>query len=302
MASVQKAGTRPVLAQKPMYLLRQVLKDLCLQHGWTYAVFWRLKRRAVPRTQQTVPSRGNRIMKRQEDDEWVLMWEDGYLVPQAVLRKLDAQMDRLRDAVAATTASSATTGGHAPALEHLSYDWKQLHATFLKFSYQIYNYGEGLMGQSVSSETSEWVYNDAKYCQTDVLDSVQNQHPPGWGEHFASGIKTIAIIPVPGGAVQLGSVLPVKENPSVSKLLTEKFEQLLKIPGVFLPDFIPETASSPASISNSMPSASLPPLGNSSLFAPVSSSMQQKTGGSSVSQSAQPSLILPWLMPWSNFA
>eukprot|EP00475_Leptophrys_vorax_P031333 TRINITY_DN4743_c0_g2_i6.p1 TRINITY_DN4743_c0_g2~~TRINITY_DN4743_c0_g2_i6.p1 ORF type:complete len:198 (-),score=13.27 TRINITY_DN4743_c0_g2_i6:541-1134(-) len=172
MASCQNPGARMNLAQKPMYLLRQVLKDLCLQNGWTYAVFWRLKRRAVPRTQQNVPTRGNRIMKRQEDDEWVLMWEDGYLVPQAVLKKLDAQMERLRGAAAAGGGAGA---GQIPELEQLSYEWKQLHATFLKFSYQIYNYGEGLMGQAVSSETAEWVYNDAKYYQADVLDSVQNQ-------------------------------------------------------------------------------------------------------------------------------
>ncbi|CAI5523982.1 unnamed protein product [Closterium sp. Naga37s-1] len=123
-----------------MYLLRQVLKDICLQNGWTYSVFWRLKRRAVPRTQQSVPSRGNRIMKRQEDDEWVLMWEDGYLVPQAVLKKLDAQMERLRDAA---VGGAAGCSAQNPALEQLSYDWKLLHASFLRFSYQIYNYGEG---------------------------------------------------------------------------------------------------------------------------------------------------------------
>ncbi|CAI5485974.1 unnamed protein product [Closterium sp. Naga37s-1] len=129
------------------------------------------------------------------------MWEDGYLVPQAVLKKLDAQMERLRDAA---VGGAAGCSAQNPALEQLSYDWKLLHASFLRFSYQIYNYGEGLMGQAVSAEAAEWVYNDSKYYRADALDSVQNQHPPGWDEHFASGIKTIAVIPVPGGAVQIG--------------------------------------------------------------------------------------------------
>ncbi|CAI7791807.1 unnamed protein product, partial [Closterium sp. NIES-54] len=181
-------------------------------------------------------------------------------------------MARLRN-----SASSGGGGGSSsrqadavPALDELCYDWKQLHATYLKFSYQIYNYGEGLVGVSVASEAAEWVYSHAKY-HADTLNSMQSQHPPGWAEHFASGIKTsqscyccllcfrcwrfplalfpftslvflsllslishalvsltpslylsllrllhvccaphlqtIAIIPVPGGAVQLGSVL-----------------------------------------------------------------------------------------------
>ncbi|CAI7898108.1 unnamed protein product, partial [Closterium sp. NIES-54] len=155
-----------------------------------------------------VPIRGNRMMKREDDDNWVLMWEDGYLVPHAVLKKLEDQMARLRN-----SASSGGGGGSSsrqadavPALDELCYDWKQLHATYLKFSYQIYNYGEGLVGVSVASEAAEWVYSHAKY-HADTLNSMQSQHPPGWAEHFASGIKTIAIIPVPGGAVQLGSVL-----------------------------------------------------------------------------------------------
>ncbi|GJP40160.1 hypothetical protein CLOM_g24442 [Closterium sp. NIES-68] len=173
-----------------MYLLRQVLKDLCLQNGWTYSVFWRLKRRAVPRTSQTnVPIRGNRVMRREDDDNWVLMWEDGYLVPQAVLKKLEDQMARWRNS--SSSAAGGSSSGHAdavPALEELCYDWKQLHATYLKFSYQIYNYGEGLVGSCVAAEAAEWVYSHAKY-HTDALNCVQSQHPPGWAEHFASGIK-----------------------------------------------------------------------------------------------------------------
>lgn len=56
---------------KPMHLLRQVLKELCTEGEWTYALFWRLKRRVVPRsTAGGGQPRTTRILRRPEDDDW----------------------------------------------------------------------------------------------------------------------------------------------------------------------------------------------------------------------------------------
>lgn len=57
---------------KPMHLLRQVLKELCTEGEWTYALFWRLKRRVVPRSAVGggAQPRTTRILRRPEEDDW----------------------------------------------------------------------------------------------------------------------------------------------------------------------------------------------------------------------------------------
>ena len=48
-SGIESSGSKNL---RPALLLRLTLKDACVKGGWTYAVFWRTKKRAVPRVHQ----------------------------------------------------------------------------------------------------------------------------------------------------------------------------------------------------------------------------------------------------------
>ncbi|KAF9626309.1 hypothetical protein IFM89_032158 [Coptis chinensis] len=109
---------------------------------------------------------------------------------------------------------------------------------FFKMSHEIYNYGEGLIGKVAADHSQKWVYKEETEQAINFLSAWQNpgdSHPRTWEAQFQSGIKTIALVAVREGVIQLGSVHKVMEDPSFVVLLQKKFSYLESIPGVLLP-------------------------------------------------------------------
>lgn len=105
-------------------------------------------------------------------------------------------------------------------------------------SHEIYNYGEGIIGKVAADHTHKWIYKEPNEQEINFLSAWHNSadsHPRTWEAQFRSGIKTIALIAVREGVIQLGAVHRVIEDLSYVVLLRKKFSYIESIPGVLLP-------------------------------------------------------------------
>ncbi|KAG0466713.1 hypothetical protein HPP92_018293 [Vanilla planifolia] len=188
------------------HLLQHTLRMLCsLENShWVYAVFWRILPRNFPPPKWELHgftydrARANRR-------NWILAWEDGFC----------------------NFASSATD--QLPPLQP---------ELFFKMSHEIYNYGEGLIGKVAADHGHKWVYSEPNEQENNFLsawNTPADSHPRTWEAQFHSGIKTIALIAVREGVVQLGAFHKVMEDLSFVVHLRKKFAYLESIPGVLLP-------------------------------------------------------------------
>uniref|UniRef100_A0A0D9YY38 Transcription factor MYC/MYB N-terminal domain-containing protein n=1 Tax=Oryza glumipatula TaxID=40148 RepID=A0A0D9YY38_9ORYZ len=213
-------------------LLQHTLRGLCTQGDsqWVYAVFWRILPRNYPPPKWDLQggvydrSRGNRR-------NWILAWEDGFC-------NFAASACDQEDTPAAAGYTDYAAAGH---------EVKGLQPElFFKMSHDIYNYGEGLVGKVAADHGHKWVSQEANEHEINLVTSWNNpadSHPRTWEAQFQSGIKTIALIAVREGVVQLGSMKKVAEDLSYVVALRRKFGYLESIPGVLLPH--PSSAAFP---------------------------------------------------------
>ncbi|KAJ6793593.1 putative transcription factor MYC2-like [Iris pallida] len=209
------------------HLLQHTLRSLCIQADnsqWVYAVFWRILPRNYPPPNWDLQggvydrTRGNRR-------NWILVWEDGFC--NFVASSCD---QAATEPGASSSAASVETGHLVRGLQP---------ELFFKMSHEIYNYGEGLIGKVAADHSHKWVYKEPSDQEsTNFLSSWNipaDSQPRTWEAQFQSGIKTIALIAVREGVVQLGSVNKVMEDLSYVILVRKKFAYLDSIPGVLLP-------------------------------------------------------------------
>ncbi|PUZ77484.1 hypothetical protein GQ55_1G375300 [Panicum hallii var. hallii] len=222
------------------HLLQHTLRSLCAHDDaqWVYAVFWRILPRNYPPPKWDLQggfydrTRGNRR-------NWILAWEDGFC--NFAASGGDHEGAAAPAAAAAYTECAAGQGakqqqGLQPEL-------------FFKMSHDIYNYGEGLIGKVAADHSHKWVFQEAQPQEHEInlISSWSNpadSHPRTWEAQFQSGIKTIALIAVREGVVQLGSMRKVAEDLSYVVMLRRKFGYLESIPGVLLPH--PSSSAFPA--------------------------------------------------------
>ncbi|XP_044501867.1 transcription factor bHLH155-like isoform X2 [Mangifera indica] len=102
--------------------LHGVLKSLCFNTEWKYAVFWKLKHRA----------------------RMVLTWEDGYY-------DSCEQLDSLGNKCSNETLANLH-GGH--------YSHDPLGLAVAKMSYHVYTLGEGIVGQVAVTGNHQWIFVD----------------------------------------------------------------------------------------------------------------------------------------------
>ncbi|XP_043706873.1 protein RICE SALT SENSITIVE 3-like isoform X2 [Telopea speciosissima] len=206
------------------HLLQQTLRSLCIHENsqWVYAVFWRILPRNYPPPKWDVPggaydrSRGNRR-------NWILVWEDGFCNFAASTAEIES----------GNCPDSSVNGNYE--FQHLKGLQPEL---FFKMSHEIYNYGEGLIGKAAADHSHKWVFKEPSDQEINFLSAWNNQgetHPRTWEAQFQCGIKTIALIAVREGVVQLGALHKVVEDLSYIVLLRKKFNYLESIPGVLLP-------------------------------------------------------------------
>ncbi|PSS26850.1 Transcription factor like [Actinidia chinensis var. chinensis] len=207
------------------HLLQHTLRSLCIHENsqWVYAVFWRILPRYYPPPKWDSQG-GAYDRSRRNRRNWILVWEDGFCN------------------FAASTAEIATgdcpgSSVYGNSCEYQHYQGLQPEL-FFKMSHEIYNYGEGFIGKVAADHSHKWIYKEPNDQELNFLSSWQNStdsHPRTWEAQFQSGIKTIALIAVREGVVQLGAVHMVIEDLSYLVFLRKKFSYIESIPGVLLP-------------------------------------------------------------------
>ncbi|OEL35214.1 hypothetical protein BAE44_0003767 [Dichanthelium oligosanthes] len=227
------------------HLLQHTLRSLCGHDDaqWVYAVFWRILPRNYPPPKWDLQggiydrTRGNRR-------NWILAWEDGFC-------NFAASACDHHEGAAAPAAAAAYT--ECAAGQEAKQGQGLQPELFFKMSHDIYNYGEGLIGKVAADHSHKWVFQEAQEQEINLISSWSNpadSHPRTWEAQFQSGIKTIALIAVREGVVQLGSMkkgctyTQVAEDLSYVVMLRRKFGYLESIPGVLLPH--PSSAAFPA--------------------------------------------------------
>ncbi|XP_023529199.1 protein RICE SALT SENSITIVE 3-like [Cucurbita pepo subsp. pepo] len=210
------------------HLLQHTLRSLCIHHNshWVYAVFWRILPRNYPPPKWE--NHGAFDRSRGNWRNWILVWEDGFCN-------------------FAASSSSEENGGGGGGGEFpgssVVYGLQPCRGLqpelFFKMSHEIYNYGEGLIGKVGADRSHKWIYKepidnqDVKFLPT--WHSSADSHPRTWEAQFQSGIKTIALIAVKEGVIQLGAIQKVTEDLSLVLQLRKKFCYIESIPGVLLP-------------------------------------------------------------------
>ncbi|KAL5747248.1 hypothetical protein ACOSP7_024248 [Xanthoceras sorbifolium] len=187
------------------HLLPHTLRSLCPENSiWSYAVFWRTLPRIFPPPNWDF-QRGAYKRTRDNKRNWMLAWEDGFCNFFAS---------------AAENYDGQHYNGLPPEL-------------FFRMSHEIHNYGEGVIGKVAVERGHICIHSE----QTNLsaLQNSEDPHPKTWGDQFRSVIKTIALIAVEEGVLQLGAIRKVTLDLSYVVQLQEKFSSLLSIPGFLLP-------------------------------------------------------------------
>ncbi|KAI5063921.1 hypothetical protein GOP47_0020591 [Adiantum capillus-veneris] len=191
-------------------ILQQTLRGVCFDTGWCYAVFWKLKRQARS----------------------VLTWEDAFYGAKG-------------DDTNATSIVSSLGQQVNPGLVNME---DPIALSVSKMSYHMYSVGEGIIGRIAFTNKHQWVFSsNDKGTTTDGgstkkanLRMQPEKYPSGWDQQFAAGIKTIAVIAVPQGVVQLGSTRVIAEDLKLIGHVKALFGTLQNVPGAFLSDLVTE--------------------------------------------------------------
>nr|XP_043635678.1 uncharacterized protein LOC122606862 [Erigeron canadensis] len=200
-------------------LIQHTLKSLCtcsssessdnISTKWVYAVFWRITPRIYPPPKWDFEgsvldqAKGNKR-------NWILIWEDGFCDL--------AECERIAN------------DGFLKGSVRFGAD------IFFKLSHEVYNYGEGLIGKVAAENSHKWVFNDESAendpSYTSTWNASIDPQPKAWDIHFNSGIKTIAIISVKEGLIQLGSFDKILEDINLVISIQRRFSYLRNIPGL----------------------------------------------------------------------
>ncbi|KAJ6800712.1 transcription factor LHW [Iris pallida] len=184
-------------------LLKEALRSLSVEIGWTYAVFWRSA------------GSGDHIRH--------LIWEDGHCefasCGRATIRS--ESMDLLINESGALRSNSNSGGGGGGFVE-----------VYKSMAAQVHIVGDGVVGRAAFTGNHEWILGDMLNDGGSIMKNLA-----GIIDQLLAGIKTIAIIPVlPHGVVQLGSNQMVMENIRFISHVKGLFEQLGCQQGALLSD------------------------------------------------------------------
>ncbi|KAL0693699.1 hypothetical protein Bca4012_060879 [Brassica carinata] len=211
------------------HLLQHTLRSLCIHENsqWVYAVFWRILPRNYPPPKWDGQGAYDRSRGNRRNWYKILVWEDGFCNFAASAGEV-------------SSGECSGSGGRSTAYGNNDYQQYQglQPELFFKMSHEIYNYGEGLIGKVAADHSHKWIYKEPNDQEINFLSAWQNSadsYPRTWEAQFQSGIKTIALISVREGVVQLGAVHKVIEDLSYVVMLRKKLSYIESIPGVLLP-------------------------------------------------------------------
>ncbi|PKA47018.1 Transcription factor LHW [Apostasia shenzhenica] len=177
--------------------LKEALRRLCVEIGWSYAVFWRAI--GSPRPKH-------------------LVWEDGCWHSKPQLLGSDQNLDSRID-----SSVELRTQGEDAVFELVR-----------KFMVpQVHVIGHGMAGQAAFTGNHQWIFTDVASdygsMAEHLLQDVNNQSLAGIQVRMltaGTSYQTIAVIPVlPHGVVQLGSTTRIIENSLFIKHVRNSFMQ-----------------------------------------------------------------------------
>lgn len=189
--------------------LRQLLKSLCSNSLWKYAVFWKLKHQSP----------------------MILTWEDGYYDYPKPREPLDNIVDEIYfDDVNEIYSSSFETnerdgGGRG----------YPIGLAVADMSCRQYRLGEGVVGEVAYTGSHCWVLSENNFT-IEFNSKVFPECPDEWILQFAAGVKTILLVPVlPHGVLQLGSLEWVAEDLAMVAYVRDRFNTLHNVAGINVP-------------------------------------------------------------------
>ncbi|KAA0044115.1 transcription factor bHLH155-like protein [Cucumis melo var. makuwa] len=183
--------------------LNHLLKSLCTHSQWIYAVFWKIKYQTPP----------------------ILTWEDGYCNYPKVEKhtgNMEYRMIRGFDHVTSYYGTNIYDGDSG------SCSVEPAVADMFCLQYAL---GEGTVGSAASSGNHSWVFLEDIFTSNLSSASIY-EGPTEWIIQYASGIKTILLVPLlPFGVLQLGSLQMVTENLSVVAYIKDRFNDINFVDG-----------------------------------------------------------------------
>ncbi|XP_054781222.1 transcription factor LHW-like [Prosopis cineraria] len=173
---------------------KHLLKRLCDYTHWNYAVFWKLN----------------------HYPPMMLTWEDGYYGCQKANEAVESICSEVNfeasDSVFST--SNEITGDSGAYL---------VQPLMTQMSNLKYILGEGIVGEIALKGVHCWVFCEDVFTSNFNINMI-SECPYEWLLQFASGIKTIVLVPVlPHGVLQFGSFEAVAEDPIFVGNVKEKF-------------------------------------------------------------------------------
>ncbi|XP_008801631.2 transcription factor bHLH155-like isoform X2 [Phoenix dactylifera] len=180
--------------------LRHLLRSLCHNSLWKYAVFWKLK----------------------YENHMTLTWEDGYLDNA----KEDVTMENtLRDGLPSAEPGIISFRCDKDAWVGSSAGCP-IEMVVASMSCELYSLGEGIIGKVAQTGNHRWIFAGEFNSKSPSKCSEK------WQLQFAAGIKTILLVPViPHGLVQLGSSDMVMEDSTLVVHIKDLFSTLYDISG-----------------------------------------------------------------------
>nr|XP_010912383.2 transcription factor LHW isoform X1 [Elaeis guineensis] len=202
-------------------MLREALKSLCAEIGWSYAVFWRAIGARNPMH---------------------LVWEDGYCERVLGISGFEAVDLLLKEQGLIRNHNN----DHASELRGQSEDRVGMLVNKIMAA-QVHVVGAGIVGQAALTGNHQWIIQDTLHdygCIAEGLAEINHQ--------FLAGIQTIAIIPViPHGVVQLGATQMIIENIVFVNHVRSLFAQLAHVPGALFSDITQKTLSQRSQVHSS---------------------------------------------------
>lgn len=125
-----------------------------------------------------------------------------------------------------------------------SYFDEQMGAVLDDMYLQVQMLGGGIIGQAAFSKKDQWMFSDAHYSERKFSESVGRcdifQDDFEFHYQFASGIKTIAVIPVePQGVLQFGSTQQIPKNEDFVNQTKRLFREMESCHGFNFSEYLP---------------------------------------------------------------
>ncbi|XP_023540045.1 transcription factor EMB1444-like isoform X2 [Cucurbita pepo subsp. pepo] len=185
--------------------LKQLLKSLCNNSQWIYAVFWKIKYQN--------PS--------------ILTWEDGYCNGS----KLENHMGSMTECRMINEREEHVSSYYGTNIHNGDSGGCSVGAAVADMFYLQYAVGEGTVGSVASSGNHSWVFLENLFT-SDLLSASIYEGPTEWLLQYASGIKTILLVPVlPFGVLQLGSLQMLTENLSMVGYIKDRVSAINSVDG-----------------------------------------------------------------------